>query len=280
MQLVNSAREEAMTLADLVERRSALPPGGQVSGAGAVRSSGLSARFRPECASCPVRAVCLPAWLRGDRIRLLDYVVMARRAIHRGQVLYRAGDACEAIYPIRAGFFKTTVVSRNGDEHVIGLRLAGDVLGLDGVGACRYSADAVALDHGEVCVVPYANLLDQSLHSGTLQNALVGIMGREITREQDLLLLLGGMWGVERLAAFLLDVSHRLRAHGYSPSDFQLRMTRREIGSYLGMELETVSRIFSRLEREGLLVADRGHVTILDLDGLARLAQQEETSRK
>lgn len=248
--------------------------GGVASGAAHPKTSGLSVRFRPECATCRVASMCLPAGLAPHHVALLDFVVVARRPVHRGQVLYRAGDALEAIYPIRAGFFKTTVLSRDGDEHVTGLRMAGDVLGLDGVGRRAHSADAVALDHVEVCVVPYPNLLDQSLHSEALQRTFFALMGRELAREQQLLLLLGGMWGVERVAAFLLDISRRLQAHGYLASDFQLRLTRREIGSYLGMELETVSRIFSRLERAGLLIADRGHVSLLDIDGLARLAGQ------
>jgi CRP/FNR family transcriptional regulator len=222
-----------------------------------------------------VRSLCLPAGLAPHDVRLLDFIVVSRRAVRRGQALYRAGDAFEAIHAVRAGFFKTTVVSRNGDEHVTGLRMAGDVLGLDGIATKHHTADAVALDHAEVCVIPYPNLLDQSLHSAPLQRTLCGVLGREIARGQDLLVQLGGMWGVERVAAFLIDVSRRLQQHGYSPSEFELRMTRREIGSYLGMELETVSRIFSRLEREKLIVADRSRVVITDLEALARLAGQQ-----
>lgn len=251
---------------------------GKSGGVGSLRPSvrGIvpSARFRPDCGNCRVRAECLPRSLPAEAVRLLDFVVVSRRLVHRGQTLYRAGDPFESIYPIRAGFFKTTVMSRNGDEHVTGLRMAGEILGLDGVSDSHYAADAVALDHGEVCVVPYANLVEQSLHSPALHRAVYSLLGREIARDQNLFLLLGGMWGIERVAAFLLDVSQRLQSHGYSASDFQLRMTRREIGSYLGMELETVSRIFSRLEREGLLIADRGHVKITDLQGLARVAGQ------
>jgi CRP-like cAMP-binding protein len=124
---------------------------------------------------------------------LLDFIVVGRRAVHRGQTLYRAGDPFEAMYAIRAGFFKTTVVSRNGDEHVTGLRMAGDILGLDGIATRHHTADALALDHGEVCMIPYANLLDQALHSAPLQRTMCTVLGREITRDQDMLLLLGGM---------------------------------------------------------------------------------------
>ncbi len=221
---------------------------------------------------CPVSAMCLPSEMRSTELRLLDFVVVSRRPVRRGQMLYLAGDVVDAIYPIRAGFFKTSVVFSNGDEQVTGLRMAGDVLGLDRINARQYGCDAIALDHGEVCVVPYPNLMKQSLHEEALQRTLYSLLGREIGRQRELLLLLGGMRGIQRVALFLLDVSQRMQAHGYSPSEFELRLTRREIGSYLGMELETVSRTVSRLEREGLIVADRGHIRISDREGLARLA--------
>lgn len=236
------------------------------------RHVGTAGRFRPECASCAVRTMCLPCDLSPTETRLLDFVVVSRRTVHRGQTLYLAGDPCAAIYPIRAGFFKTSVVSLNGDEQVTGLRMSGDVLGLDGISTRQHSCDAVALDHGEVCIIPVPNLLRQSLHEEALQRTFFNLLGREIAREQELLLLLGGMWGIQRVAMFLLDVSQRMQAHGYSPSEFELRLTRREIGSYLGMELETVSRIVSRLEREALIMADRGHIRIVDREGLTGIS--------
>jgi CRP/FNR family transcriptional regulator len=231
-----------------------------------------SARFRADCAKCRVRHMCLPSGMPPADVPLLDFVVVSRRTVQRGQTLYRTGDRCDTLYALRAGFFKTVVISANGVEQVTGLRMAGDVLGLDGVATGRHGCDAVALDTAEVCVAPFPNLLRQALHADALQRAVVCALGREIDREQALLLLLGGMWGVQRVAAFLLDVSERMQAHGYSPAEFELRLTRREVGSYLGIELETVSRIVSRLERDGLIAADRGHIRIVDRDGLARVA--------
>ncbi len=228
-------------------------------------------RFRPDCANCPVRGMCMPSSMDASEVSLLDFVVVSRRRVSRGQTLYHAGAQCDAIYPIRAGFFKSSVLSRNGDEQVTGLRMPGDILGLDGVDGGRYRSDAIALDHGEVCLVPRANLFQQSLHEQALQQALCGILGREITRQQDLVRLLGSMRSVQRVAAFLLDFSRRMRMHGYSPRQFDLRLTRRDIGSYVGVELETVSRVMSRLERDHLIVAHGPRITILDLDGLALL---------
>lgn len=148
-----------------------------------------TARFHPECANGPVRNMCLPSGLRPSKVQLLDFVVVSRRPVHRGQTLYRAGAPFDAIYPIRAGFFKTVVVSRSGNEQVTGVRMAGDVLGLDGISSGHYDCDAIALDHGEVCVAPFPNLLRQSLHDEALQRTFYAILGREIGREQELLLL-------------------------------------------------------------------------------------------
>lgn len=234
------------------------------------RRLSAAGRFRPDCAHCPVQRLCLPSLLSGTEMPMLDFVVVSRRSIRRAQMLYHAGDACDALYAIHAGFFKTIVMSRNGDEQVTGLHMSGDIVGLDGVATRRHTCDAVALDQSEVCVVPLPNLLEQALHDEPLQRALCGILAREIERQQNVLRLVGSMGGLQRVATFLLDVSHRTEAHGYSPTEFELRLTRREIGSYLGMELETVSRIISRLERDGLIVVDRAHIRISDVEGLAR----------
>lgn len=235
---------------------------------------GTSGRFHPECAICPARRTCLPYELQPAEVRLLDFVVASRRPVRRGQVLYRAGDPMEAIYAIRAGFFKTVVVSSSGREQVTGLRMPGDVLGCDGMHGGYYACDAFALDHGEVCVVPLHNLLVQSLHNEALLRAFYAVLSRELWRKQEQMLLLGGMWGIQRVATFLIDISRRMQAQGYSPSEFELRLTRREIGSYLGMELETASRMISRLEREGLIVADRQHIKITDRERLEYLSTE------
>jgi len=236
------------------------------------RAGGSAGQFRPGCVTCPGQRFCLAATLAPRAAGLLEHIVVARRAVHRGQFLFRTGDTFDALYPVHGGFFKTTVVSCDGSEHVTGLRMAGDVLGLDAVHSHRHTCDAIALDESEVCVVPHANLLQQALHDEVLQHAVHDLLGRELEREQEHVLLLAGMWGVQRVAAFLLDVSGRLQARGFSPSQFQLRMTRREIGSYLGIELETVSRIFSRLERDGLIDIERAHVAIRNPEGLGRIA--------
>src|SRR5262245_6992902 len=150
--------------------------------------------------------------------------------------------------------------------------MAGELLGIDGIGAGKYSCDAVALEDAEVCVIPYARLEEVARRVEPLQHHLHKVMSREIVREHGVLLMLGTMRAEEKLAAFLLNLSQRLGARGYSPTELVRRMPRAEIGSFLGLKLETVSRLFSRFQEEGLLEVRQKQVRIADLEGLTRRA--------
>jgi CRP/FNR family transcriptional regulator len=149
--------------------------------------------------------------------------------------------------------------------------MAGELLGLDGVANGVHASTGVALEDAEVCAIPYANLNELASQSPNLQMGMARLMSREIVREHSLMMLLGSMNAEERLAAFLLNLSQRMKARGYSANEFHLRMSRAEIGSYLGMKLETVSRTFSAFQQQALLEVDKKHVRILDLDRLARV---------
>jgi len=234
--------------------------------------------LRARCADCNLRSMCLPFGLSPSDDLRLESMVAARRRLKYGQALYRAGDRLEALYGIRGGFFKTSALFEDGREQVTGFQMPGEMLGLDGVGTDRYTCDAVALDHSEVCIIPYARLLEVGRKSEPLEHHLFKILGREIARDQSVMLLLGTMHAEERLGAFLLNLSDRLRARGYSPSEFQLRMRREEIGSYLGLTLETVSRTFSKLQQHGLVDVQRRRLRIIDADGLAKLIERNSRS--
>jgi CRP/FNR family transcriptional regulator len=220
------------------------------------------------CSTCNLHGVCLPAGLSSAADLRLDAAITSHRRLKHGQALYRAGDRFESIYAIRGGFFKTTVLSEDGREQVTGFEMTGDLVGLDGLSTNQHTCDAVALDLSEVCVIPYAGLQRILHESEELQCHFCKILGAEIVREQEVMLLLGTMSAEERVAAFLLNMSHRLVARGFSPAEFQLRMTRKDIGSYLGLKLETVSRTFSRLHELALIDAERRHVRIVDIHGL------------
>jgi CRP/FNR family transcriptional regulator len=153
--------------------------------------------------------------------------------------------------------------------------MAGDMLGMDGIGSDQHSCNAVALEDSEVCVIPYARLEELSRELSVLQQHFHKVMSREIVREHGVMLLLGSMRAEERLAAFLLNLSQRFTSRGYSPSEFNLRMTREEIGSYLGLKLETVSRTFSKFQEDGLIGVQQKNIRILDSEGLKSVLGRE-----
>jgi len=201
----------------------------------------------------------------------LEPLVLSHRRLKMGQALYRAGDAFQSIYLVRSGFIKTVVLLEDGRDQVTGLYMPGETLGMDGIASGSYASDAVALDDGEVCVVPYDRLETLSREVSGVQRYLHRLFSHEIVREQRMMLLLGSMRAEERVAAFLLNLSERFTALGFSASEFVLRMTREEIGSLLGMKLETVSRIFSRFSKDGLIQIEGKHVRIVSSNGLRRV---------
>ena len=223
------------------------------------------------CSSCNLRELCLPVGFSEREITRLDTLVDTRRTVRHGDTLFRAGDPFAALYAVRTGFFKTRVSSEDGRDQVTGFQMAGELLGLDGIGADRHTCDAVALEDSQVCVIPFERLEDLSREFSDLQRQFHKIMSREIVRDHGVMLLLGSMRAEERLAAFLLNLTERLQARGFSASAVVLRMTRGEIGSFLGLKLETVSRTFSKFQDDGVLQVKQRNVRVLDAAALRRL---------
>jgi CRP/FNR family transcriptional regulator len=221
--------------------------------------------------SCNLRELCLPVGMSPDQLEKLDTMVATRRSVGRGETLFRVGDDFSSLYAVRTGFFKTCVSSEDGRDQVTGFQMAGELLGLDGIGTERHTCDAVALEDSQVCVIPFHDLEDLSREFSDLQRQFHKIMSREIVRDHGVMLLLGSMRAEERLAAFLVNLTQRLKSRGFSPSSLILRMTREEIGSYLGLKLETVSRTFSKFQDDGLLEVKQRHIRVLDAQGLQNL---------
>jgi CRP/FNR family transcriptional regulator len=234
--------------------------------------------LREACSQCNLRELCLPVGLSIQELGQLDELVTLRRRVLRGQHLYRGGDPFEAIYAIKTGFFKTDVLLEDGREQVTGFQMAGEILGLDGIGTEKHTCNSVALEDSEVCVIPFPDLENYSREIGALQHHFHKVMSREIVRDHGVMMLLGIMRAEERLAAFLLNLSQRFTARGYSASEFILRMTREEIGSYLGLKLETVSRTFSKFQDDGLISVQQKHIRITDIPGLKRVMGQSGAS--
>ncbi|MEY3639845.1 MAG: hypothetical protein RIR68_2978 [Pseudomonadota bacterium] len=217
----------------------------------------------------------MPLGLSEMEMERVDEVVSTRRKVARGDNLFRNGDKFNALYAIRTGFFKTRISAEDGRDQVTGFQMAGEIIGLDGIVSDQHTCDAVALEDAEVCVMPFDRIEELSREITSLQRHVHKIMSREIVRENGVMLLLGSMRAEERLAAFLLNLVQRLHARGFSQSELVLRMTREEIGSYLGLKLETVSRTFSKFVDEGLVEVKQRHVRILSPEGLKQIVNSQ-----
>jgi CRP/FNR family transcriptional regulator len=223
------------------------------------------------CSNCNLRELCLPVGLNSDELVRVDELVRQRRNIKRGSSLFTSGEPFTALYAIRTGFFKTHVSTAEGREQVTGFQMAGEIIGLDGIVDDEHHCNAIALEDAEVCVMPYDRLEEISRDVPALQHHVHKILSREIVREHGVMLLLGSMRAEERLAAFLLNLVQRLKRRGFSASDVVLRMTREDIGSYLGMTLETVSRTFSKFAQDGMIEVKQRHIHIRDADALNKM---------
>jgi CRP/FNR family transcriptional regulator, anaerobic regulatory protein len=247
-----------------------------------VRSIGVEVRDRPsirlvpeerasfECSSCCLKDVCLPCDLGRSDLHSFGEMATAKRRVARGASLYHGGDRFDFIYAVRSGSFKTVGVSRHGDEKITGFHLPGEFLGLEAISSGRHGCSAVALEDSEVCILPFASLERLAMSTPALQHRLLRLVSGDVSHDQGLMPLLGSMSAEQRLAAFLLSLSRRHQRLGFSASRFVLRMTRQEIGNYLGLTLETVSRMLSRFQREALIAVQQREI---ELRNAARLRE-------
>ena len=207
----------------------------------------------------------MPVGLNDQEIPVLGVVVSHERKPRRRGYLHRAGSSFQSLFASRSGFFKPCVLEEDGRQQVTGFHMPGELLGLDAISTDTHTCDAIALEDSEVCEIPFAKLEEISRTIPSLMRHFHKIMSREIVRDHGVMLLLGSMKAEERLASFLLNLSRRFLMRGYSESEFNLRMTREEIGSYLGLKLETVSRAFSKLQDENIITVDNKHIQINDI---------------
>ena len=206
----------------------------------------------------------------------LDDIIGRRRKIAKDTHLYRIGDPFTNLYAIRLGHFKTFQVSPAGEQQVTGFQMAGELLGMDAISTEHHHCDAMALEDSEVCEIPFPRLEELFGTIPSLLHHFHRMMSQEITREQNVMLLLGNMRAEQRFAAFLINLSSRYAARGYSSTTFQLRMSREEIGNYLGLTIESISRLLSRLKKQGLLRVANREVELLDITRMRALAAGTE----
>lgn len=228
--------------------------------------------LKASCAGCSMHQLCLPMGLDDVDIVRLDQVIGRRRRVLRDERLYQMDEPFKNLYAIRFGHFKTSQVNPSGEQQITGFQMGGELLGMDAISADRHHCDAVALEDSEVCEIPFSRLEELFGHIPTLLRHFHRIMSQEITREQNVMLLLGNMRAEQRFAVFLVNLSARYAARGYSPTSFQLRMSREDIGNYLGLTIESISRLLARFKKQGWLKVERREVVLLDPVALKAIA--------
>jgi CRP/FNR family transcriptional regulator len=232
--------------------------------------------LKASCAACSMHQLCLPMGLDDADMSRLDAIIGRRRKVPRDTHLYRMGDPFTNLYAIRLGHFKTFQINVGGEEQITGFQMAGELLGMDAIGTERHHCSAVALEDSEVCEIPFSRLEELFGHIPTLLHHFHRMMSQEITREQSVMLLLGNMRAGQRFAAFMANLSSRYAARGYSSTSFQLRMSREEIGNYLGLTIESISRLLSRFKKLGVLQVSNREIVIVEPARLKAMAAGTE----
>lgn len=229
------------------------------------------------CSNCNLRELCMPIGLDTAESLQVDKLVDGRRKIAKGQTLFRNGMPFESLFAIRSGVFKTTILHEDGREQVTGFQMSGEIIGLDGIVEDKHRCDSVALEDAEVCVIPFGSMEDMSREIPAVQHHVHRIMSREIVRENSVMLLLGNAQAEERLAAFFVNWGQRLQARGFSATELVLRMTRQDLGNYLGLKIETISRTLTKLAGRGILSVAGREIHILDMAALRAVASGADT---
>lgn len=226
--------------------------------------------LRRTCGTCSLSELCLPMGLPRDDLERLEQLIKSRGPVGEGEHLFRIGDPLRVLYAVRGGFFKTYVVEQNGREQVLGFHLPGELIGLDAIWPQKHQCNAVALNTASVCELPFAQITELSRQLPGLQHSMLRLLSRELALSHA---LAGDFTAEERIAGFLVSLSSRMKMRGYSETHLTLAMSRRDLANYLRLATETVSRVFSRFEKEELLSVDRREVTLRDQEKLAKLSR-------
>lgn len=240
--------------------------------------------IRVACKACSLKEICLPVGIDKNDLDRLDSIIDRKRPLARGEHLFRVGDNFQSIYAVRSGSLKTYTTSESGQEQVMGFQLPGELVGLDAIAENYHPLAAKALETTSICEIPFTELEALSTQLDGLQRQLLRVMSREIRDDEQNMVILGQKSAEQRLAAFLISISNRFRRRGFSATQFNLSMSRSDIGNYLGLALETVSRLFTRFQNEGLLHVDRKHIELLDREKLctysgAHCSQQQQAQK-
>ena len=228
--------------------------------------------FRVNCNNCRLNSLCLPLALNSDDVEKLDDIVQRGKPLQKGEHLYQEGGAFTSVYAVRSGAIKAYRVTDDGREQVTGFYFPGEILGMDGISKNNHACSARALETSAVCEIPFSSLEELSTKMPKLQRHFFKLMSREINEDQQLITLLSKNTAEERIAALMLSISSRNARRKLSATRFRLPMSRIDIGNYLGLTVETVSRVFSRLQKLEILEVSNKEIDILDIKGLQDIA--------
>ncbi|MEJ6079325.1 FNR family transcription factor [Vibrio sp. 1-Bac 57] len=237
---------------------------------GRVQAAGSSIH----CQDCSISQLCIPYSLNESELDRLDDIIERKKPIQKGQEIFKAGEDMKCLYAIRSGTLKSYTITEQGDEQITAFHLAGDLVGFDGISSGSHPSFAQALETAMICEIPYDTLDDLSTTMPKLRQQILRLMSNEIVGDQNMILLLSKKNAEERLASFIHNLSVRYSARGFSPREFRLSMTRGDIGNYLGLTVETISRLLGRFQKNGMIAVKGKYITILDEPQLAELAGQ------
>jgi len=233
-------------------------------------------KYDVSCRACSLNARCVPHSLTDREVEIVNAAVKRSKPLQRNKTVFEAGDKFVSLYVVRSGAIKTYSIDQEGDERVICFYFPGEMFGLDAIDSGHHISSAKALETTAICEIPYDRLdaLSSKIHN--LQTHMYRLLSKEISEDQRLQLLLTKKNSEERIGSFLLDVSHRYQQH-QSPTSFRLPMARVDIANHLGMAVETVSRILTRLQNNRILGIEGNEVEILDHHGLRTISRSIET---
>lgn len=240
------------------------------------KGSSLNLSKEPRCMTCSLSALCLPLSLSLEDIDQLNSIIKRRQPLKKGEHLFRQGDSFGSVYAVRSGSLKNYIMTNDGEEQITNFHLPSELVGLDGIDCTAYPISAKALETTTVCEIPYSHLQELSDQLPDLRNQIFSCMSKELRDDKQMMLLLSKKNAEERVATFLANLSARFKRRGYSPYTFRLPMSRNEIGNYLGLAVETVSRVFTRFQTSETIAVNGKEVHITNLQQLLEIADLNE----
>jgi len=227
--------------------------------------------FSISCANCSLNQLCIPFTLDETELRTLDDVIERKKPFHKGDCLFEAGQPLKSLFAVRSGSIKSYLVDDQGVEQITGFHLPGDIVGFDALSGKLHPTYSQALETSMVCEIPFTTMDELSDRMPKLRTQINRLMSNEISEDQSMMMLLNKKSADERLASFLVSLSDRFGERNLSRNSFRLTMTRSEIGNYLGLTVETVSRIFSKFQKSEYIKVDGKLIEILNIDSLRNL---------